>query len=189
MTSSPSKLIQLDRTRRLLYLLLVLNLLFIWGNSALSGKLSHSISDLFVYGFESAVGEGEEPSSSASSNSTSSKPEQVIVGNTDPVIKDKLDTDWRTGKLRTIFRKGAHALEYMTLGVICLLLFGLKGSSSERVMRLLLMGGFVALVDETVQIFSKRTSNVGDIWLDIAGFLAGCGIIMAIRYLRRRRSA
>ena len=171
--------------RRILYILLALNLIFIWGNSALSGQQSHSISDLLIFGVESAMGEdgGEYTSSSASS-----KPSGETVGNTNPVIRDTLDTNKNTPVIRKVIRKSAHILEYLTLGVICLLLCRYDESWLEKAKRLLLVAAFVPLVDETIQVFSQRTSSIGDIWMDIGGFIAGCLLVAVIQAVRRRKA-
>lgn len=170
--------------RRILYILLALNLIFIWGNSALSGQQSHSISDLLIFGVESAMGDD----GSDTSSSTSSKPSGETVGNTNPVIRDTLDSNENTPVIRKVIRKTAHILEYLTLGVICLLLCRYDESWLEKAKRLLLVAAFVPLVDETIQVFSKRTSSIGDIWMDIGGFIAGCLLVAVIQAVKRRKA-
>lgn len=171
--------------RRILYILLVLNLIFIWGNSALSSQQSHSISDVVIFGVESAMGDDGTDASSA----TSSKPSDKPVGSTNPVIRDTLDSNEHTRVIRKIIRKTAHVLEYLTLGVICLLLCRYDEGWLEKVKRLLLVAAFVPLVDETIQIFSERTSSIADIWMDIGGFAGGCLLVAVIQIIRRRKVA
>ncbi len=170
--------------RRILYILLVLNLIFIWGNSALSGQQSHSLSDLLIFGVESMMGDDGSDASSA----TSSKPTGESVGSTNPVIRETLDSNEHTSVIRKVIRKTAHVLEYLTLGIICLLLCSDEGWV-EKAKRLLLAAAFVPLVDETIQVFSERTSSVADIWMDIGGFAGGCLIAVVIQAVRRRRAA
>ncbi len=169
--------------RKVLYILLALNLIFIWGNSALSSQQSHSLSDVLIFGVESAMGDD----GSDASSETSSKPSDKPVGSTNPVIRDTLDSNEHTNVIRKIIRKSAHAFEYLTLGAICLLLCRYDESWLEKAKRLLLVAAFVPLVDETIQIFSKRTSSIEDIWMDIGGFAAGCLLVAVIQAVRRRK--
>ena len=85
---------------------------------------------------------------------------------------------------QVILRKAAHFAEYAVLGA---LLFG-----AADVRRGLwfppCFGLLAALTDETVQLFSVgRAGMVEDVWLDLAGFLAGWAAIALIALLRRKR--
>ena len=98
-------------------------------------------------------------------------------------------------------RKIAHFLEH---GIFGMLLFSLGiAMESEamgrektlplhpiRALFLINIGILVALIDETIQIFSKRGSSVKDIWLDIFGFVSIAAItyltVFLIRIIRRR---
>lgn len=65
-------------------------------------------------------------------------------------------------------RKLAHFVEYTILGVTLGWNEGIEGMKN-----ILLNGALIALVDETIQLFSGRGSAVPDIWLDSAGVLCG----------------
>ena len=49
-------------------------------------------------------------------------------------------------------------------------------------------GLLAALLDETVQLFAAgRSGQVSDVWLDLAGFLAGWILIALISLIRKKR--
>ena len=199
--------------KRWVWILLALNVALIWGNSALPSKASHSISDWVVFGVE-RVFEGPTPSaasskpavqsavpsqatssaassagaSSAGSSSAASSKEPVIYGSDNPTVKDRLETSENTKWLRTAVRKTAHVTEYLTMGLLMALALGGVFPLREKGARLLLLGGGVALLDETIQIFSKRTSSVSDVWIDLAGFVAGCLLWELIRFWKAGRA-
>ena len=87
-----------------------------------------------------------------------------------------------------IIRKTAHFCEFALLGAELRLLFlflgqrVLQGSANS-----LFAGLAVAVADETIQIFSRRGSQVADVVLDFAGVLFGALAIVLIAYLCRRR--
>jgi len=84
-------------------------------------------------------------------------------------------------------RKLAHFLEFAALGLVGSLL--LRFYSCDRMIRwtcAAMIGGFFALTDETIQIFSGRGSSVRDVWIDIAGYIAGCLLAELLIFLRRK---
>ena len=83
-------------------------------------------------------------------------------------------------------RKLAHFLEFAALGLVGSLL--LRLCKRDRIIRwtcAVMMGGFFALTDETIQIFSRRGSSVRDVWIDLIGFFAGCLLAEFLMILRR----
>lgn len=76
------------------------------------------------------------------------------------------------GFLQKYLRKIAHFTEYGLLGIELALMcvFFIKHKIAFA-LGSLFFAGTVALVDETVQIFSERGPTVSDIWIDIGGFL------------------
>lgn len=104
------------------------------------------------------------------------------------MVKERLEASENTKVIRKAVRKTAHVLEYLTLGLLAASFLGPGVSLWDRVRRLLLMGGGIALVDETIQIFSKRTSSVTDIWIDLGGFAAGCLLILLIELRKQHRA-
>ena len=98
-------------------------------------------------------------------------------------------------------RKIAHFAEYFALGIftsLYVVIFMPRVGSlpRERVRFLiysLVFAPIVALVDETLQIFSGRGPAIADVWLDTAGFLASAAIVYIVFYIasfiKNRRKA
>lgn len=182
------------KVKKLLLILFLFNWLVIWANSALPASVSHTFSDWLIYGVETAFqpeASSEAPSSSPASASeaspapaTSSSSAYVISNVSEEAKETLLGSEW-TSDLRTPIRKTAHALEFLTFGVLALLV--LAGGDPRRWPLPAAVGIFVALTDETIQIFSKRTSTIKDIWLDLAGFAIGFLIVAGIVALKRWR--
>lgn len=73
-----------------------------------------------------------------------------------------------------VVRKLAHFSEFFVLGG--LLLLRLRKKESHIPCSAFLCGVLTALIDETIQFYTGRTSSVFDVWLDTAG--AACGILI-----------
>ena len=150
--------------RALPYILLICNLLFIFGNSLLDGSSSLEVSQKAEKAIESVVGKDIE-----------NDPEEVrLYGKT----------------FNNFLRKCAHVAEFFTLAVLwCVCTQPLKGAA--RPLSLLLMGIGVPLLDETLQLFTGRSSLVKDIWIDVAGYTAGAVLMLAAeaiyRLVRKKR--
>lgn len=80
-----------------------------------------------------------------------------------------------------IFRKLAHFGEFFLLSIeINLLFVAIKKYRISRVYLPLLFGLFVAIIDEIIQIFSRRGSSVLDVLLDFSGVATATLIILLI---------
>lgn len=90
-----------------------------------------------------------------------------------------------------LVRKLAHFVEFSVLGAALAAYISLRGLSCRRAAHALAFAALIALCDETVQIFSKRGSQVQDVWLDIAGAVCGLALLLlltlAVRLWRRKR--
>lgn len=85
-----------------------------------------------------------------------------------------LEMIFGTGNVsENLIRKIAHLIEYSALGLELYILFGKYLLSAVH-------GLFVALVDETIQLFVQRGSGVLDVWLDFSGVLFGALIALLI---------
>ncbi|MBQ3892882.1 MAG: VanZ family protein [Mailhella sp.] len=82
-------------------------------------------------------------------------------------------------------RKCAHVFEYTVLALAASFVW--RG----KIVGLMGAGMFVALCDETVQIFSRRGSLVKDIWIDMIGIALGSllGWLLTRKKRRPRKSA
>ncbi|MDD4311558.1 MAG: VanZ family protein [Eubacteriales bacterium] len=82
-------------------------------------------------------------------------------------------------------RKAAHIIEYAILGAM---LVWLSTPIKKQTVSLLLFTALMtAVIDETIQIFTGRTSQVQDIWIDFFGAGAGMAIVYAITRVAQTR--
>lgn len=136
-----------NRTGQLLScsILLGLNLLFIWGNSALpaeiSGKISASLSTFLARLVNHLFPIGITPS----------------------------------GGGAYLLRKLAHFAEFAWLGLCLTWLSDILSQQGiHRLTMPAFFGLLTAVVDETIQIFSQgRSSSLVDVWIDTAGVCVG----------------
>ena len=139
------------RKRNIILILLLLNLWFIWGNSLLPPHASNAISDKVTEIIQSVFAVQHEE-------------------------QEKTDTWWTSAHMRKL----AHATEFAALGALSTAYASARG---KRLLRdcwpfILLCGVLTALTDETIQLFTGRTSAVKDVWIDSGGFAAGMVVIV-----------
>ncbi len=80
----------------------------------------------------------------------------------------------------SMFRKLAHVFEYFVLGVQAFtLILVIKGLKWITLLLGLPFGIFVGVIDECLQLISKRGASVTDVFIDLIGFILS-GLIMAI---------
>ena len=84
-------------------------------------------------------------------------------------------------------RKAAHCIEYAVLGA--LLVWVTTSTKQTNAWLLLFSVLLAAVIDETIQIFTGRTSQVQDIWFDFFGASSGMLLAYGGKRLARRRSA
>ena len=86
--------------------------------------------------------------------------------------------------LSVIVRKMAHFTEFACLGGLsCGLLATARTVKLHPFFHVWAGGFFVAAIDETIQIFTGRGSQLQDVWLDFAGFSAGLLAVLLVRAL------
>ncbi len=86
-----------------------------------------------------------------------------------------------------IVRKAAHFTEFACLGGLsCGLLAAARRVKLHPFFHVWAGGFFVAAIDETIQIFTGRGSQLQDVWLDFAGFSAGLLAVLLVRALALR---
>lgn len=85
-------------------------------------------------------------------------------------------------------RKLAHFCEFGLLGAELSLLMLLDGAFGRQGMiNCLFVGLLTAVMDETIQIFSSRGSQVQDVLLDFSGVIIGVVLVNAVYLAVRRR--
>lgn len=84
-------------------------------------------------------------------------------------------------------RKLAHFSEYGLEGVLTVLLFMVYCLKPQKRFRAILLTGlFTATIDESIQFFSAgRSPGVGDVCIDMAGFVCGVLLMQAVCYIAR----
>ena len=179
-----------ETRKRLLIVLFILTLAAVWGQSLISKKASESASDIIV----DIIQPLEE---------IKPDPEAAV-----PTVEYDF--------LNHLVRKGAHVLEYMIIGIELMLIYiifrintflktagqitqiktdiEISGYNSFKlhvlyIINSTLLGMLIGLIDETIQIFSERGSQIKDIWFDIIGTFIGAGIIGILNLLRLKRTS
>ena len=146
----------------LLILLIAINLAFIWCNSLLDQTQSGQVS---------------------------SEVTEVIR----PILEPIIGEDNYSGG---IVRKLAHFVEFGVLGGLLSLLMNrlhlTRGLSRLLLLPYLLTSGLLAaMIDETIQLYTNRGSQVLDVWLDYAGVAVGFAathtVTMAILVIIKKR--
>ena len=138
----------------LLYITFTLSMILVWGQSCISKEESTVSSDMVVEMI---------------------KP----IDELEPGYRS--ENGWTYVELSTYVRKFAHVIEYAAVSFQLMCIFLLKG---KRKLTWYINCAFIvmliALIDETIQIFSNRGSEIGDIWIDMAGCALGIGVAFII---------
>ena len=155
------------KRNRILSILIILMLCLIWGNSMLPGTVSGQISDTVMDGMNSLA------------EKLGSQPELFTV---------MIDQDGDGVKEPTSFlvRKLAHVTEFAVLAVLLWLRLGHK--SRMRAPLAIGLGALAGAIDETIQIFSHRGSQVADVLIDACGAVLGVAVVTWLAARRRGRT-
>ena len=95
-----------------------------------------------------------------------------------------LDNEQTAFLVQGCFRKAAHFFEFFLLGTLFYFLLARKEKPGRRA---LLFSVLAAFVDEGLQMFSDRGNSLKDVLLDSCGAAAAIGLLIAIRFLIRRK--
>lgn len=92
--------------------------------------------------------------------------------------------------LSTYLRKIAHFLEFALLGYEIFLVVRIYlGGGAIWIISSVLLGVLTALLDETLQIASRRGSSVVDVWIDISGYaFATLASVIVVTIVKRRKN-
>lgn len=78
-------------------------------------------------------------------------------------------------------RKVAHAVEFCVLGLVSgMMLMLLRRATGHMVLHAVLLVLFVAVADESIQIFTGRGAQVQDILLDFSAGIAGLFFVLLV---------
>ena len=110
------------------------------------------------------------------------------------IIEEIIPPDTKPGEyVQKNLRKLAHFAEFFFLGLWCSLYVVFYYRKPRGFISVIPFGLISALLDETVQIFSKRGSAVKDIWIDAFGYVTAFFLVMLVFFtvilIRHVRSA
>lgn len=168
------------RGRKLFFcsLLLCTNIVFIWGNSMLSGTVSGQISQTVM--------------EIAGKILSSPLFEKVSVHLID-FFNELLGTTIPNEDVgQHLLRKMAHFTEFCWLGVTLTWFFLILEQKGIHSFAMPLLGGMtVACIDETIQLYTPgRAASLVDVWIDVCGVVIGIMILLIGHYVitfRKRR--
>lgn len=90
-----------------------------------------------------------------------------------------------------LIRKSAHVVEFVIIGceLALIILFFSKKVLATMVIFLnsLMAGMLIGLIDESIQIFSERGTQVSDVWYDIIGTGIGAGVVSLLYAFKKRQ--
>lgn len=178
----------MTKSRKLILVFLILNILLIWSNSILSPDVSNKLSDPIVTAAENKVAPSKPSVIESRAEATGGDVSEATA-----IVKSKPPSQRKVTEQPSYFghtmvywiRKGAHLAEFACLGLLALLLFQSVGIASA-LKNSALTALSVALIDETIQIFTGRTATIRDIWIDLLGFALGAGVALLIRHFIQR---
>jgi len=141
----------MNKKNKLVYILVIIILVFIWSNSLDSPQESYSKS--------SAVGEW------------AMKLLSKFFEHDDPFFIF----------FRTNVRKIAHFIEYLFLGTAVTAISIIhKKIKLQHLYNILSLSVIVAVIDEFIQMYTMRGSSVRDVIIDCSGYVTGMTIVLAI---------
>lgn len=147
----------------ILLMVFILSLVFVWGQSFISKSTSEMTSDVFI----DIIKPLEEI-----------KPNEVYTS--------------EYMYYNHLIRKGAHVFEFFIIGVELALIIAMFSMKKNNVMVVflnsLMAGMMIGLIDETIQIFSRRGTQVSDVWFDILGTGIGAGVISIVCLIKSKRN-
>ncbi len=152
--------------KRVLTVLLICMLVFIWGNSLLPGDLSGRISDGVMDIMNRAAA-------------------QLGLGEDWFTYMYDQDGDGVEEPTSHIVRKIAHVTEFLVFAVLVWL--RLESQGVKRAATALLCGALTGGIDEMLQLFSHRGSLFSDVLIDSAGAAAGVLLAVTVDAVRRKR--
>ena len=90
-------------------------------------------------------------------------------------------------------RKWAHGVEFCVLGLeLSLFFFILNKKPLRSIISTVSLGPVIAFLDESIQLFSDRGSQVIDIWIDILGLVIGTAVciasVMIVSFFKKKKS-
>ena len=99
------------------------------------------------------------------------------------IVGDVIPPDTKPGEfIQTNIRKLAHFFEFALLGAELSVLALVFERRKKFMLATYIFAVFVALFDETIQIFSGRGPSIYDVWIDFFGFAMAASLIYLIGF-------
>ena len=151
-----------ETKQRLLLMTFILSLALVWGQSCISKVESQTASDTLV----------------------------DIIKPLEEIKPDEVQTV-EYEYYNHLVRKGAHVAEFSIIGVelaLLIIVFSKKKLDTFIVFINSVMAGMmIGLIDETIQIFSNRGTQVSDVWFDVLGAGLGASVISIVYAVKRMK--
>ena len=97
------------------------------------------------------------------------------------IIEEIVPPETKPGEyIQKNIRKLAHFTEFFFLGLWASLYVALFSRKTVSFLNLCFFGTAIALLDETVQIFSERGPSVKDIWIDLFGYATALLLVLFV---------
>lgn len=93
---------------------------------------------------------------------------------------------WLDRFLILYIRKFAHFFEYLIFGLLVTKLYFYKKRTLQRLVNTAFICFSIGFLDETIQLFSGRKSNISDVWIDLFGACVGFLIYTAFKKIKER---
>ncbi len=115
---------------------------------------------------------------------TSSKESKYVLDTVRPVLETFIEEENITSNT---VRKPAHFIEFAVLGIELAIYMVCSGKCrGKQVFFCCTIGLYTAVIDETIQLFSDRGSQLQDVWLDFVGTVTAVLITIAISHLIKK---
>ncbi|MBE6644343.1 MAG: VanZ family protein [Ruminococcaceae bacterium] len=99
------------------------------------------------------------------------------------IVAEVIPPDTKPGEFVQInLRKLAHFFEFAVLGIELSVYAFVFKRRKGFMLSTYIFAVFVALFDETIQIFSGRGSSIFDVWIDFFGFAAAASLVYLIGF-------
>ena len=97
------------------------------------------------------------------------------------IIEEVIPQETKPGEyIQKNLRKLAHIAEFFGLGLWTSLYVVFFSRKKGIIAAVIPFGMISALLDETVQIFSKRGASVKDVWIDMLGYTAAVAVVAIV---------
>ena len=149
-----------------LLILIILLLAFIWGNSTISRETSGMISDTVMGWMNKAAA-------------------ALGLGEDFFTLMADVDDDGILDPTSYVVRKIAHVSEYALLGV--LLWLRLESTGKKRALIAFGLSTAAAAMDELIQLFFDRGSQLRDVVIDSGGAVLGISLAVLVAELRGKQ--